>query len=636
MKKNGLDTLFYSAGGLLLLAVLLIAGNFLLSVIKVRADLTQGSVYTLSEGTRTILSKLEAPVKIRYYYTQGGNTVPVGIKTFAKRVEDLLSEYKSASNGKVIIEKFNPEPDSDAEESAGLDNVEGQQTNTGEKFYLGLAVSFLDKKEAIPVLSADREQLLEYDLTSKISAVTQAKKPVIGLMAGLPVLGRPLNPMTKQQPMEPWVLGQELKRQFDVRKIEMDVKKIDDDIKVLLVIHPKSVTEEAEYAIDQFILRGGKLIAFVDPYAYYDQQPDMQNPFGGNQAAGSTLYNLFKGWGVEMDNKVLADMTFPSGSGPRLLPTLLSLNADAFAKDDVVMSQVGTMLIPFGGSFKGKLAEGLKQEVLVHSSKNAMPVDTIIATLSGEPSTRGFQPTGKEEPIAMRISGKFKSAFPNGEPVPQQQAAKKGEPLQPPPAPSGNHMRVAKADNSVVLVADVDMLSDGSAVEVQDVFGQKVVVPRNGNLAFVQGLVEQLAGDSALLTLRSRAAFSKPLTVLRKMEATAQQSYLGEIKKLEDSRNQITEKLQALQKGRTNTAGAAAAQVLTPEQQVEIEKFRKQATDTGKQLKELRKNLRVDSDRLELWTKVINIGLVPVLVAILGLWLALRRRNQLKLVQAGS
>ena len=636
MKKSNLGSLFYSAGGLLLLAIILIAANFLFSAFTARVDLTQGSVYTLSPGTRAILSKLEAPVKIRYYYTQGGNTVPVGLKTFAKRVEDLLAEYKAASGGKVVIEKFNPEPDSDAEESAALDNVEGQQTNTGEKFYLGLAVSFLDKKEAIPVLSADRERLLEYDLTSKISQVTQAKKPVIGLMAGLPVLGRSLNPMTKQQPTEPWVLGAELKRTFEVKKIELDVKKIDDDIKVLLVIHPKNITEEAEYAIDQFVLRGGKLVAFVDPYAYFDQQPDMQNPFGGNQAGGSSLYNLFKAWGVDVDGgKVIADMTFPSGSGPRLLPTLLMLTNDAFNMDDVVMSQVGTMLVPFGGSFKGKLADGLKQSVLIHSSKNAMPVDLIIATLSGEPSTRGFQPTGKEEPIAMRISGKFKSAFPNGEPVPQQAPAKKGEALVPPPPSSGKHMREAAAENSVVLIADVDMLTDGAAVEVQDVFGQKVVVPRNGNLAFAQSLVEQTAGDQNLMTLRSRAAFSKPLTVLRQMEAQAQQVYLGKIKGLEDGLNQTTEKLQALQKGRTGTGAAATATaVLTPEQQVEIENFRKKANETRKELKELRKNLRVDTDQLELWTKVVNIGAIPLLVAILGLMLALAKRRRMRMAVA--
>jgi ABC-type uncharacterized transport system involved in gliding motility auxiliary subunit len=338
---------------------------------------------------------------------------------------------------------------------------------------------------------------------------------------------------------------------------------------------------------------------------------------------------------VEMDGgKVIADMTFPSGSGPRLLPTLLSLTNDAFNMDDVVMSQVGTMLVPFGGSFKGKLAEGLKQSVLIHSSKNAMPVDLIIATLSGEPSTRGFQPTGQEEPIAMRITGKFKSAFPNGEPVPPQPPAKKGEELKPPPPPSGKHLREAVAENSVVLVADVDMLTDGAAVEVQDVFGQKVVVPRNGNLAFAQSLVEQLSGDQNLMNLRSRAAFSKPLTVLRQMEAQAQQVYLGKIKTLEDGLNQTTEKLQALQKGRTGTGAAATATVLTPEQQAEIENFRKTANETRKELKELRKNLRVDTDRLELWTKVVNIGAIPLLVAILGLMLALNRRRKLRMAVA--
>ena len=266
MKRNR-ETLWYSAGGVIALLALLIAGNFIVSAFNARVDLTEGDVYTLSPGTKAILSKLEAPVRLRFYYTQGSNAVPVGLKTFAQRVEDLLAEYRRAGNGKVIIDRFNPEPDSDAEDSAALDNVEGQMTNTGEKFYLGLAVSFLDQKASIPVLSPDRERLLEYDITRAIAQVAATKKAVIGVMAGLPVLGRSLNPMTKQQPTEPWVLGSELKRNFDVRRVDIDSKKIDDDIQVLLVIHPRNITEEGEYAIDQFVLRGGKLIAFVDPYA---------------------------------------------------------------------------------------------------------------------------------------------------------------------------------------------------------------------------------------------------------------------------------------------------------------------------------------------------------------------------------
>ncbi len=396
MKRNR-ETLWYSAGGVIALLALLIAANFIIGAFNARVDLTEGDVYTLSPGTKAILEKLEAPVRIRFYYTQGSNAVPVGLKTFAQRVEDLLAEYRRAGKGKVIIDRFNPEPDSDAEDSAALDNVEGQLTNTGEKFYLGLSVAFLDQKAAIPVLSPDRERLLEYDITRAIAQVAATKKAVIGVMAGLPVLGRPLNPLSKQQPMEPWVLGAELKRNFDVRRIEVDAKKIDDDIQVLLVIHPRNATEETEYAIDQFVLRGGKLIAFVDPYVYFDQQPDLQNPFGGSQAGQSSLYTLFKAWGMEPTlNQVVADLTYASGAGPRLLPTLLSLNAEALNQEDVVMSQVGTLLVPFGGVFKGKPAEGLTHTVLAHTSKNSMLVDLIIATLSGEPSTRGFQPSGEE------------------------------------------------------------------------------------------------------------------------------------------------------------------------------------------------------------------------------------------------
>jgi ABC-type uncharacterized transport system involved in gliding motility auxiliary subunit len=623
MKRNR-ETLWYSAGGVIALFVILVAGNFIVSAFNARADLTQGSVYTLSPGSKAILSKLEAPVKIRFYYTQGSNAVPVGLKTFAQRVEDILAEYRAASKGKVVVERFNPEPDSDAEDSAQLDNVEGQMTNTGEKFYLGLAVSFLDQKAAIPVLSPDRERLLEYDITRAIAQVTATKKAVVGVMAGLPVLGRPLNPMSKQQPTEPWVLGSELKRNFDVRKIEVDAKKIDDDIKVLLVIHPRNITEETEYAIDQFVLRGGKLIAFVDPYAYFDQQPDLQNPFGGSQAGQSTLYTLFKAWGIEPTlNQVIADLTFASGAGPRLLPTLLSLNQDALNQDDIVMSQVGTMLVPFGGVFKGKPAEGLTQTVLAHTSKNSMLVDLIIATLSGEPSTRGFQPSGQEHPLAIRLAGKFKTAFPNGKPAPMMPRGEKAP--EPPKDEAAKHLREAAAENQVVLVADVDMLSDGAAVEVQEMFGQKLIVPRNGNLSFAQGLVEQFSGDQNLISLRSRASFTRPLTVIQRMEAQAQEQYLGKIKGLEDTLNQTQEKLQELQKGKP---GAGTSTILTPEQQAEIDNFRKNAAQTRQELKEVRKNLRVESERLQFWTKVVNIGLVPLLVALLGLGLALAKRRR--------
>jgi ABC-type uncharacterized transport system involved in gliding motility auxiliary subunit len=255
-----------------------------------------------------------------------------------------------------------------------------------------------------------------------------------------------------------------------------------------------------------------------------------------------------------------------------------------------------------------------------------MPVDLIIATLSGEPSTRGFQPTNEQMPLAIRLTGRFHTAFPEGKPkpfAPPPRAGKKGAEPKKEEAKPEPQLKQSTAENSVVLVADVDLLSDGAAVEIQEVFGQRVAVPRNGNLALALGLVEHFSGDNALIGLRSRATFSKPLALIRDMEAQAQQQYLGKIKELEDNLNQTQENLKKLQ----TTKGGAASTILTPEQQAELDNFRKRAAETRRDLKELRKNLRVETDSLEFWTKVVNIGLVPLLVALTGLALALRRRR---------
>jgi ABC-type uncharacterized transport system involved in gliding motility auxiliary subunit len=628
MKKNQFEHLIYSAVGVIALFLILVAVNYITTPLNQRVDLTQGHVYTLSPGTRTVLSKLESPVRIRYYVTQGEGAMPVQLKTYAQRVEDLLREYQRASGGKVIVEKFNPLPDSEAEESATLDGIDGQLLNTGEKFYFGLAVSQLDQKSTVPVLTPDRERLLEYDITRAVARVSTAEKPVIGVMSALSVFGQGLGPRLMQQGgglREPWTLISELKTQFNVKEVALTEEKIPDDIKVLLVIHPRDISDVTQWAIDQFVLRGGKLIAFVDPYAYFDQQRDFQNPLGGTQAGQSSLYALFKAWGIDVDmSKVIADLSYPSGQGSQLLPTLLSLSGAALNPDDVVTSQVGTLLIPFGGTFTSKLAEGLKQTVLVKTSTNSMPVDLIIATLNGEPSTRGFKPSGKENPIALRLNGKFKTAFPEGKPKPMAPPAEPGKEdksAQEKPVPS---LKQSSAENAVVVVADVDMLTDNASVDIQDIFGQRVVVPRNGNLNFAQGLVEQFSGDDALLTLRSRASFSRPLTVVKEMEARAQESYLGKIKTLEDSLQEAQKKLEDLQKRR----GQAQATILSPEQQAEVENFRKKTTETKKDLKDLRNNLRREVNTLEFWTKVANIALVPLLVALAGLMLALVQRRK--------
>jgi ABC-type uncharacterized transport system involved in gliding motility auxiliary subunit len=610
MKKY--EHLIYSAVGLVALLLLLVAVNFLVSRVPARVDLTDGNLYTLSPGTRKILRELQAPVKIKLYVSQG-ESVPVQLRGFAQRVEDTVREFKQAAGSSLIVERYNPRPDSEEEDAAQLDGIEPQQLFTGEQFYLGIAVSQLDRKQAIPAVSPQRERLLEYDLIRAIKRVASAERPKIGLMAGLPVLGERFNPMTRQS-SDPWVLATELKRDFDVREVPMTAKEIDKDINVLLVIHPQYAPAQTEYALDQFVLRGGKLIAFVDPYAYFDQQPSM--PGIPPQPSSSTLPTLFKAWGVEMaPDKVISDVVFGSGAGQRYTPTVLSLNRTAFSRDDIVTSQIETLLYAFGGAFEVKKSD-LKVTELVKSSPNSMLVDNANATKSGDESTKAFKPSGKALPLALRLQGKFKTAFPEG--------VKDGDK----PVPNTPQLRESGNENSVILVADVDMLADGAAVDVQEVFGRKIVVPSNGNLAFAMGMVEQFAAGDELISLRSRTAAFRPLTVVRELEAEAQKQYFGKIQALEEELQKTTAKLQELQKAQGAGAAGKSAQILSPEQQAELERFRKTVAESRLALKEVRKNLRQDAESLVFWTKVANIALMPLLVALAGLLIAFWRRRR--------
>jgi ABC-type uncharacterized transport system involved in gliding motility auxiliary subunit len=609
MKKH--EALIYSAVGLAALFLILVAVNYLATTVPLRLDLTDGKLYSLSDGTKKILKELQSPVRLKLYMSQGEG-VPVPLRSFEQRVEDLAHEFKSVAGANLVIEKYNPKPDSEEEDAAQLEGIDAQQLTSGEQFYLGLVVTQLDRKQTLATLSPQRERLLEYDLARAIARVGSAERPVIGVMSGLPVFGAPFNPFTRQG-SEPWVLAGELKRDFDVKQVNMTAESIDKDIKVLLLIHPRDISDETEYALDQFVLRGGKLIAFVDPYAYFDQLPSPM-PGVSAGASSSTLPRLFKAWGVEMNpGKVLADAVYASGSGARYTPTVLSLNRNALNRDDVVTSQLESLLYAFGGAFDVKPVEGLKVTELVKSSGNSMFVDSIVATVSGDASMKGFQPSGKSWPLALRLNGKFKTAFPEGRP----KSSKASE------AP----LAQSAAENSVILVADVDMLQDGAAVDVQEIFGRKIVVPSNGNLAFAEGMVEQFASGDALLSLRSRTSAFRPLTVVREMEANAQKQYFGKIQSLETALQQTTDKMQALQKAPAGGA-AKSAQILTPEQQAELERFRKKVAETRLALKELRKNLRQDAESLVFWTKVVNIALMPLLVALAGLAVALVRRRR--------
>jgi ABC-type uncharacterized transport system involved in gliding motility auxiliary subunit len=632
MKKKQIEILLYSVIGVAAMFLVVVALNFIFGLAKKRVDLTAEKLYTLSPGTAAILKKLDGPVEIRFYCTRGEKEIPAQIKAYAQRVEDLLGEYKQLGKGNIELKKFNPKPDSDAEDSAQLDGVEGQMLPNGERLFLGIAVSSLDAKAALPFLSPDREKLLEYDISRSISRVAHPEKPVVGVMTSLPMFGQPMNPMMMrmgQQPQEPWVVINELKRDFEVKQIQMDVDRIDDDVKVLMVVHPKNISDKAQYAIDQFVLRGGKLVAFLDPH-YAMEGRDPQNPMMPNMNAGSTMDKLLKAWGVTFESgKVVADMTFKTrvqrpNSREEEFPAVLSLNSKAVNTNDVVTSQLDSLLLPFAGVFSGTPADGLKKTVLLQTSADSQLVEGFMAQLGSDAITKDFKPSGTTNAIAIRLAGKFKTAFPDGKPAdPKSEDDKKDEKKE--EKKPGDSLKESKTDSVVVLVGDADLLNDQFSVHVQNIFGQRIVIPRNGNLNLAQNVVEQMSGDSNLIAVRSRATMNRPFTKIQEIQAKAEARYRGKLKELEDSLRETQTKLNELQAKKEK---GQQRFILSPEQQAEVEKFRKVEAEKKRELKEVRKEARAEIDWAENWRKWANIFGMPIFVTAFGVALAVYKNKR--------
>jgi ABC-type uncharacterized transport system involved in gliding motility auxiliary subunit len=631
--KGKFESLLYSVAGVVAVLVILIAINLLGGFFKVRSDLTQNKLYTLSSGTKRILKKLDTPVEIRFYFSKDNAAMPVPLRTYAQQVEDLLAEYQQYGHGKIKVVKLDPKPDSDAEDSANLDGIEGQNLNLTGKVYLGVAVSCLDSKTTIPYLSPERESLLEYDLSRAISSVANPKKSVIGVMSALPVLGREAQPMMmrqRQQSLPPWIFLSELKENYTVREIPLTAEKIDSDITVLLLIHPNGISDQAQFAIDQFLLRGGKMVALLDPYSFIEAR--LNGPYGGGGKYSSTLSKLLPAWGIQFsETKVVGDPLFATQiqreSEVESDPVILSITGDAINKDDALGAATNDLLLPFAGVFTGKPADGLKEDILVKTSPKAGLVESILAETGGDEVRRVLKSDNTSYPIAIRLTGKFKPAFPQGAPqstTSPSASATPGATGSPSPAPKAEALKEAQAESAVILIGDADFAYDQIAGRTQQVMTQTVFVPSNGNLNFIQSSVEQLAGDSDLIGIRSRSSGNRPFVVVAKMEAAAQQKYQSKIDQLQDNLAETRQKLASLQSGKQ----ADQKTLLSPEQQAEIKKFHENEAKVSQELKQVRKNLRFEIDSLQNTLKWIDITAVPVIITLAGLALAYFKRNR--------
>ncbi len=586
-----------------------VAVNILAGIFRARIDLTQDRAFTLSEGTRRMLSKLEDPLQLRLYVSSGDSPMPPFLKTYVQEIEDLLKEMTLASSGKVEVIKLTPRPDSEAEDSARMDGIEPHPLPDGSRFYLGLSATQLDQKVALPYLSPDRERLLEYDIARAITRASHPEKQKIGIMSPLPVMGKPGVAGFGSEATKAWALFDELQKDFDVLDVPMSSTEIPEGVRVLLVIHPKEITDAAQFAMDQFLLAGGRLVVFLDPYCILDAGTT-------SEPTASTLPKLLPAWGLKFSSdEVIADLDFEARSEQGSAPSLLDLTPAALSPTDVLTSGLDTLLLAFAGTFtiKEENAAGIQREILIHSSKNSALVDPDVSRRTPEKIRNAFTPSGTEWPLALRLTGNFSTAFPEGPPATLGESPRKV-------------LKSSTQESTVILVGDADMIHNQLAVtEVRGLFpGGQMFAPTNGNLLLAQGAVEQLAGDDDLIAVRSRAVKNRPFTVVKSMQAQAEQKFQATINELETSLQETQSRLSALELG---TSGGQSA-TLSAAQQQEIADFRAKEAVVKNELKEARRQLRAEIDALEIQLKWLNLAAVPALVAVVAIVMAIWRRRK--------
>ncbi len=609
-----------STGGtaLLILAVLFIALVILNQALVrgVRLDLTEGRLYTLSDGTVEVLEGLADPVNLYLFFSERAARDFAPLQTYANRVQEMLEEFERKSGGQVRLEVIEPLPFSEEEDLAagyGLQAV--SPGGTGDPIYFGLAgTNAVDDLEVIEFFQLDREAFLEYDLARLVYSLANPDQPVLGLISGLPMTGG-FDPAASR-PTEPWVVITQLRELFDVRSIGPDVAAIDDDVDVLMVAHPKNLPDATLYAIDQFVMNGGRLIAFVDPHAEIEQP---QSPGMGQSAAmfesrASDLNPLFRAWGFEVDPEfVVAD----NGTALEVRSSLdgapvahvgwLGLRSEELNADDVITADLSSVNLAIAGHIQSLDGEnGPAITPIASSSDQAMLMPAGRFQFLPDPASLldGFEPSGEVYTLAARIEGAFASAYPDGPPEGVENA--------------GEHRSRMDGPASILVVADADLLADRMWVQAQNFFGQRIFSPFANNGALVINALDNLTGSNALISVRSRGQFSRPFDRVEEIRREADAQFRAQQQRLQQELEETERKLAELQTARDDDNPL----ILSPEQRAEIDRFREENLRIRKALRDVNRNMDKDIERLGTRLKILNIVLVPLLVAGLALVLS--------------
>jgi gliding motility-associatede transport system auxiliary component len=618
--------------GIALAIVLFLAVN-LFSTLEfgaARLDLTQNGLYTLSDSTAAMLKGMKEPVKLRLYSSRQLLDSNPGLKPYAARVREMLASYVKLSGDKIALEVIDPEPFSPEEDRAAAFGLRGVPYDaTGNRGYFGLVgTNTTDDTDTLPFLSSDREAFLEYDLTRLVYDLAHPDKPVVALLDGIGINGGP------QSNYRPWQIYQQMQQFFDIRIMAGDIDKIGDDVKALVIVHPHDLSDKTQFAIDQFVLRGGPTMLFVDPLAENMQRNAQMG--GPPPNVASNLDRLMKAWGVALSpDKVVGDrraaMQVQAMSNGRAVITQylpwLTLGKDALDQNDVVTGQLEVLRLFSAGAFVRLPGATTKLEPLVQSSPDSMLIDAPQLQMMPDPAglTTAFQPSGVSYPLAARVSGPAKSAFPDGPPAPPKAAdganAGSTAATTEPAAPA---LKESSQPINLLMVADVDMLSDEAWLNIQQGGDAQIAMPIAHNADLVINAVENLAGGAALANLRGRGLSNRPFTTIDRIRSEAEAKYLATQDELSKQLDGAQKKLASLES--SQQTGAGGQLLLTAEQQETVRTFRNQVLALRAQLREVQHALQQDIERLHNWLILINIAAVPAIVAVVALIVALWRR----------
>ena len=611
-----------SGSGILVAAVLAVAlitiNNNLFT--GVRLDLTENKLFTLSTGTINIISTLEEPISLDFYLSRKTLADFPQLMNYANRVRDLLEEYAAKSGGKIALSIIEPEPFSEEEDQAVASGLNGISVNAaGERAYFGLVgVNSTDDEANIPFFQTSREQALEYDITKLIYNLANPEKRVVGVMSGLPLFGNPAQGVS-----ESWAIINVMEEFFEVRNIGVSSDRIDADVDVLMVVHPKGFTEQTLFAIDQYLLKGGHAMLFVDPLAEGDNpEPDPANPYVMPDMS-SSLNILLDGWGVEVDtSKIAADINLAmrvqtqGARGPQesnYLPWM-QLGIDNLNREDFSTSELNLVHMGTAGIIERLEDATIEFTPLLQTTTDSMKMERDLIFFQRDPNVMlaNFESGNKVLVLAARISGNVTSAYPDG--LPKEDEEDETSPMD-------DTVKEGRID--AVLVGDTDILADHFWIRMQNFFGVQIPQSVANNGDFVINTLDNLAGNTDLISLRSRGEFSRPFTVVEEIRRDAETQFRAQEQELQTRLEETEQKIAQLQQ-----EGSEGALLLSQEQAAEIEEFRLEQIKTRKDLRAVQHELQKNIERLGTLLKFINIGLIPLFIALLALFAGIRHAHR--------